>query len=180
MVRKWLIVLVAFAFAASFLSLTSCAKKQVKVEEPAKPAAPAQPAKPADDSGRGKLRDLDEQEKLRADIKAFESEHIYFDFDKADLKPPARAVLEKKAAWLRANPQFKVKIEGHCDERGTNEYNMALGERRAKAAMKYLGALGISSDKMTTISYGEEKPTCTEKNEKCWSKNRRDEFKLAK
>jgi peptidoglycan-associated lipoprotein len=179
--RKWLIVLVAIAFAASFLTLTSCAKKQVKVEEAAKPAPVAKPAKPSEDKDReAKLRDLDAAERLRADIRAFESEHIYFDFDKYDLKPPAKAVLEKKAAWLRANTQYKVKIEGNCDERGTNEYNMALGERRAKAAMKYLNALGISADRMTTISYGEERPVCTEKNEKCWSRNRRDEFKLAK
>ena len=88
--------------------------------------------------------------------------------------------LEKKAAWLRANPSYKVKIEGNCDERGTNEYNLALGDRRAKAAQKFLNALGISMDRMSTISYGEEKPACTEKNEKCWSKNRRDDFKLSK
>jgi len=181
MVRKWLIVLVAIAFAASFLALTSCAKKQVKVEEAAKPGPAAAPAKPMDDKARqDKLRDLEASEKLRAEINAFESEHIYFDFDKYDLKAPAKAVLEKKAAWLRANAQYKVKIEGNCDERGTNEYNMALGEKRAKSAMKYLNALGISADRMTTISYGEERPICAEKNEKCWSKNRRDEFKLAR
>jgi peptidoglycan-associated lipoprotein len=175
-----MIVLVVFAFAASLVTLTSCAKKQVGGAEAAKPApAPAAPKAP--DAGRAKqLQDLSNAEKMRADIKAFESEHIYFDFDKSDLKPEARAVLEKKAAWLRANPAYKVKIEGNCDERGTNEYNLGLGERRAKAAMKYLNALGISADRMTTISYGEERPTCTEKNEKCWSKNRRDEFKLAK
>jgi len=88
--------------------------------------------------------------------------------------------LEKKAAWLRANPSYNVKIEGNCDERGTNEYNLALGDRRAKAAQKFLNALGIGMNRMSTISYGEEKPACTEKNEKCWSKNRRDDFKLSK
>jgi peptidoglycan-associated lipoprotein len=111
---------------------------------------------------------------------AFEAEGIYFDFDKSEIKAEAKAILEKKAAWLRANPSYKVKIEGNCDERGTNEYNLALGDRRAKAAQKYLNALGISMDRMSTISYGEEKPACTEKSEKCWSKNRRDDFKLSK
>lgn len=179
MVRKWMIVLVVFAFAVSFLALTSCAKKQVKADESAvKPPAAAAPA-PAGDRAK-QLSDLSDAEKMRADVKAFESEHVYFDYDKSELKPEARAVLEKKAGWLRANAAFKVKIEGHCDERGTNEYNLGLGERRAKAAMKYLNALGISADRMTTISYGEERPTCNEKNEKCYSKNRRDEFKLAK
>jgi peptidoglycan-associated lipoprotein len=178
MVRKWMIVLVVFAFAASLLALTSCAKKQVGTET-ATPAA-AGPAKAPEGERAKQLADLSDAEKMRADIKAFESEHIYFAYDKSELKPEARAVLEKKAAWLRANPAYKVKIEGNCDERGTNEYNLGLGERRAKAAMKYLNALGISADRMTTISYGEERPTCSEKNEKCWSKNRRDEFKLAK
>jgi len=174
-----MIVLVVFAFAASLLALTSCAKKQVKDEGAMKPAV-TQPAKPSDEGRAKQLEDLSAAEKARAEIKAFESEFIYFDFDKFELKPQARAVLEKKAAWLRANSVYKVKVEGNCDERGTNEYNLGLGERRAKAAVKYLNALGISADRMTTISYGEERPTCTEKNEKCWSKNRRDEFKLAK
>jgi len=172
-----MIVLVVFAFAASLLAMTSCAKKQVKQEEAMKPPAVA----PRGEGPRAKqLEDLSAAEKMRADVKEFESTHIYFDFDKFELKPEARAILEKKAAWLRANSAFKVKVEGNCDERGTNEYNLGLGERRAKAAVKYLNALGISADRMTTISYGEERPTCTEKNEKCWSKNRRDEFKLAK
>jgi len=117
---------------------------------------------------------------MAQDVRAFEAEGIYFDFDKAEIKADAKAILEKKAAWLRANPSYNVKIEGNCDERGTNEYNLALGDRRAKAAQKFLNALGIGMNRMSTISYGEEKPACTEKNEKCWSKNRRDDFKLSK
>jgi peptidoglycan-associated lipoprotein len=116
---------------------------------------------------------------LKRAIEIFESTGIYFDFDKSDIKPEAKAVLEKKAEFLRANPSFKVRIEGNCDERGTAEYNMALGERRAKSAEKYLNALGISADRMNTISYGKEKPICQEHNEACWSKNRRDDFKLS-
>jgi peptidoglycan-associated lipoprotein len=176
MVRKWMMVLVVCVFAASLLGFSSCAKKQVKADETAKPAevkkaAPAPAPAPADDSDR--------QAKLR-EIKAFESENIYFDFDKSELKPASRAVLEKKAGWLRANPQYKLKIEGHCDERGTVEYNLALGERRATSSMKYLSALGISADRMSTISYGEERPADPGKNEAAWAKNRRAEFKLAR
>ncbi|NIR17957.1 MAG: peptidoglycan-associated lipoprotein Pal, partial [Desulfobacterales bacterium] len=96
----------------------------------------------------------------------------------SELKPEARAILVKKAEWLRNNQEFSVRIEGHCDERGTNEYNLALGERRANAAWKFLNALGISGSRMTTISYGEERPADTGHNETAWSQNRRDEFKL--
>jgi peptidoglycan-associated lipoprotein len=85
-------------------------------------------------------------------------------------------VLEASAAYLKANPGLLVLIEGHCDERGTAEYNLALGERRAKAAMNYLVAHGIPADRITQISYGKERPVCTEKKEACWAKNRRDHF----
>jgi peptidoglycan-associated lipoprotein len=175
-----MIVLVVFAFAASLLALSSCAKKQVKAaDEAARPAEikkaePAPAAPPTDDSA--KLRELERQR----EIKAFESESIYFDFDKSELKPAARATLEKKAGWLRANPQYKLRIEGHADERGTVEYNLALGERRAKAAQKYLTALGISADRIATVSYGEERPADPGHNEAAWAKNRRDEFKLSR
>jgi len=176
--KKLLMVLVVLAFACgTMLMMSSCAKKQVGTGEagPAAQPAPVPGAAPAPST-----KAVDDADKLRGEIRAFESEHIYFDFDKSEIKPEAKAVLEKKAAWLRTNSSYKVKIEGHCDERGTNEYNLALGDRRAKAAQKYLNALGISMDRMSTISYGEEKPVCTEKNEKCWSKNRRAEFKLSK
>ena len=176
--KKLLVVLLVLAFACgAMLMMSSCAKKQVGVETgpAAKPAPVPPPATPAPST-----KGVDDADKLRGEIRAFESEYIYFDFDKSEIKADAKAVLEKKAAWLRANPSYKVRIEGNCDERGTNEYNLALGDRRAKAAQKYLNALGISMDRMSTISYGEEKPICTEKNENCWSKNRRDEFKLSK
>ncbi len=113
-------------------------------------------------------------------MRTFEGEKIYFDFDKSELKPEARAVLKKKAEWLRNNPDFSARIEGHCDERGTNEYNLALGERRANAAWRFLNALGISGSRLTTISYGEERPADPGQNQDAWSKNRRDEFKLLK
>jgi peptidoglycan-associated lipoprotein len=99
---------------------------------------------------------------------------IYFDFDKYDLKPDARATVEKWAQWLQQNPAVTVTVEGHCDERGTREYNLGLGERRATAARNYLIALGINGNRVGTISYGKERPSCTSSNEACWGQNRRD------
>ncbi|MFH0844393.1 MAG: peptidoglycan-associated lipoprotein Pal, partial [Pseudomonadota bacterium] len=116
--------------------------------------------------------------KFRGEIQEFESERIYFEFDKSDLKPEAQANLKKKAEWLRANTKFSILIEGNCDERGTNEYNLALGERRASAAKNFLISMGVSKDRISTISYGEEKPADPGQNEKAWAKNRRDEFKV--
>jgi len=182
MMKKVMTVLVVLAFVGVSMSMMSCAKKQVGVAQPAKPApapAPVPPPAPAPVPAPS-VTDVDKAQKLRAEIQAFESTHINFDFDKSEIRPDAKAILEKKAAWLREHPEFKVTIEGHADERGTNEYNLALGERRAKSAMKYLNALGISADRMSTISYGEERPLCTESKESCWWKNRRDEFKLSR
>lgn len=101
---------------------------------------------------------------------------IYFEFDRADLRPDARDTLKANAQWLKDNPSATVQIEGHCDERGTAEYNLALGARRAQAAKDYLVTLGISEQRMSIISYGQEVPVCTEHNEECWQKNRHDRF----
>ena len=105
-------------------------------------------------------------------------EDIHFDFDKYNLTPTAQENLLRKAEWLRANPDVTVTIEGHADERGTNEYNLALGDRRADSAKAFLVNLGISASRLTTISYGEERPLCNEQNEECWAKNRRGNFVL--
>jgi peptidoglycan-associated lipoprotein len=101
---------------------------------------------------------------------------INFDFDRYDLRPDAREILKGHAAWLKANPQSRVEVEGHCDERGTSEYNLALGAKRAESAKRYLIDLGISPSALSTISYGEELPLCREQNEACWAKNRRAHF----
>ena len=100
----------------------------------------------------------------------------YFDYDKADLRPDARASLSKTADFLKNYPRFRVTIEGHCDERGSTEYNLALGDRRASAVKQYMVSLGISADRLTTVSYGKEKPFCAESNESCWQQNRRGHF----
>jgi peptidoglycan-associated lipoprotein len=100
---------------------------------------------------------------------------VFFDFDKYDIRPGDAKILDTNAAWLKSNNNL-VLIEGHCDERGTNEYNLALGERRAKSTMNYLVAQGVQASRITIISYGEERPTCTEHTEDCWTKNRRAHF----
>ncbi|MGN6718190.1 MAG: peptidoglycan-associated lipoprotein Pal [Candidatus Binatia bacterium] len=101
---------------------------------------------------------------------------IGFNFDSADLSQTARAILKDNAEWLKANPAARVQIEGHCDERGAADYNMALGAKRAQAAMDYLATLGVAANRMSTISYGEEIPVCREHTEDCWAKNRRARF----
>lgn len=100
---------------------------------------------------------------------------VFFDFDRYDIRPSDAKVLDTNAAWLKTNDNL-VLIEGHCDERGTNEYNLALGERRAKATMNYLVGQGVQANRVTIISYGKERPTCTEHSEACWAKNRRAHF----
>jgi len=101
---------------------------------------------------------------------------IHFEFDKYTLTPEARESLKKNADWLRKNPNVKILIEGHADERGTNEYNLALGEKRAHSARQYLVELGIPADRLSTVSYGEERPLDPRHNEEAWAKNRRDAF----
>jgi len=101
---------------------------------------------------------------------------VFFEFDKYDIRPEDTKTLDANAAWLKSNADNLVLIEGHCDERGTNEYNLALGERRAKSAMNYLVSQGVQANRITIISYGKERPVCNEQNESCWSKNRRAHF----
>lgn len=103
----------------------------------------------------------------------------YFDLDKSDLRQDARAALTKDAEFLRSYPQVKMSIEGHCDERGSTEYNLGLGQRRAEAAKNYLISLGIPADRMETTSWGKERPFCSEHDESCWQQNRRAHFVLS-
>jgi peptidoglycan-associated lipoprotein len=101
---------------------------------------------------------------------------IHFDFDRAEIRPDAARVLDFNAEWLRRHPQYLLLIEGHADERGTSEYNLALGERRARNAMNYLVSRGVAGDRVTVISYGEERPLCRAATEACWAENRRAHF----
>jgi peptidoglycan-associated lipoprotein len=108
-----------------------------------------------------------------------ELEDVHFDFDKYDIRPGDAKILDADATWLKNNADRLVLIEGHCDERGTNEYNIALGERRARATLNYLVARGVAATRITIVSYGEERPLCSEHTESCWAQNRRAHF-LAK
>jgi peptidoglycan-associated lipoprotein len=101
---------------------------------------------------------------------------VHFDFDKYEIRAGDKPVLDENVSWLKQNANAQVLIEGHCDERGTNEYNLALGERRAKATRDHLVSLGIDGGRITVISYGEERPLCTERTEACWAQNRRAHF----
>jgi peptidoglycan-associated lipoprotein len=136
---------------------SASATASVSVNAPAPP--PEQPKGPTDD-----------------ELFTREVRDAYFDLDKADIRPDARAALSKTADFLKNYPRFKVNIEGHCDERGSTEYNLGLGDRRASAVKQYLVSLGIAADRISTISYGKEKPFCMESNEACWQQNRRGHF----
>ena len=100
-------------------------------------------------------------------------DRVFFDFDKYSLKPDARNILQRQATWLNKFPSVTITVEGHCDERGTREYNLALGERRANSAKNYLVALGVNPNRIKTLSYGKERPALTGSNEAAWSQNRR-------
>jgi len=125
-----------------------------------------------------KTRSLSREERLKSEIMEFESRPVYFDYDASELKAEARENLTQKAAWLKANLEYSILIEGHCDERGNNEYNLALGDRRAESVKKYLVNQGISDQRVETISYGEERPADRDHNEEAWSNNRRAEFRI--
>jgi peptidoglycan-associated lipoprotein len=127
---------------------------------PAPEPAPARPTRPAP----------------REFAKIPELKSAFFEFDKADLRPSDLPALDANAQYLKEHGDLLIIVEGHCDERGTNEYNLALGERRAKAARDFLVSRGVAADRITTVSYGEERPACTENSEPCWRRNRRAEF----
>lgn len=190
MEKRVMIGVVAMMFMGGCLfMMTSCAKKQVGVSEGVAPTEEEVEEKVAVKEEPVKeevVEELTEEEKakqrraaqLAEAVSTFESRNIYFDFDKSVLKPEAKAILKQKAAFLRDNPEYSVLIAGHCDERGTEEYNLALGERRANSAKEYLMALGISEDRIKTISYGELRPADPASNPTAWAKNRRDTFTL--
>ena len=146
------------------IMLAACASKKETTQATtaaATPPAPAAPARTGPDP---------------ASIEYFNTvvgNTVSFGYDKYDLEPAAQAILRGQAAWLNQNPSRTVTIEGHCDERGTREYNLGLGDRRANAAKNYLQSLGVSAGRVKTISYGKERPVCVESAENCWGKNRR-------
>ncbi|MDX9708000.1 MAG: peptidoglycan-associated lipoprotein Pal [Trichloromonas sp.] len=164
----WAIMIVCCA--VSF----GCAKKTQVAETldaPASVAAPVASA-PVDNSARqssaGDLRVGNDQMGMKT---------INFEFDSYVLSEGSKAILQQNAQWMKANPNANIVIEGHCDERGSDEYNMALGENRARAARNYLVSLGVAPESLSIVSYGEEKPVAFGSNEAAWAQNRRAEFK---
>lgn len=182
-----LIMFMVIAFCLAF-NVSGCSKKKVSDEEMGVGVEDTAP-KPGEpgyekiyEEGMAKDESLDAQAMQGKAHDVLEGRTsapllpIYFDFDKSNIKAEQRDRLEKNAAMLKQNQSTRVRIEGNCDERGTNEYNMALGERRAQSAKKYLVNLGIHKDRMHTISYGEEKPLLHGHDEYSWAQNRRDDF----
>ena len=175
--RSWLATVIALIMGFGLLA-SGCAKEKPmeQAEEAKPPQVTAQPA-PAPEQPAEEMKPGAPAVSALADaIRAFEEQNIYFDFDRYNLKPEAVRILDEKAALLKANPELRVQIEGHCDERGTSEYNLALGERRASSAQDYLVNMGISPNRISTVSYGEERPYDPAQNEEAWAKNRRDHF----
>lgn len=169
-----LLVILGFMFAAS------CAKPKVVPEQPAaeeEDMAAEEEARAAQKAlEERRLREQARERKELAERERFLNEDIHFEFDKSRLLPEAKEILGRKAEWLGAHPDVSVIIEGHCDERGTNEYNMALGDRRAGSAKSFLVDMGVAQGRLTTISYGEERPVDPGHNEEAWAKNRRAHF----
>ncbi len=163
------------------IALSGCPKKTEVSSAPEAPAPAAQKAEAAKDSGPQAPGAASSQEAVPAqkDTAGMSAEGlmpIYFEFDRSFIRDDAKAVMKANADWLKVHPKVKIKIEGNCDERGTKEYNQALGQRRAASAKKYLTDLGISGKRISLISFGKEKPVCPESTEHCWQKNRRDDF----
>ncbi len=145
------------------------------------PVAPPPPPPPPPPAPAPAPRQLTEDDIFTAKtLDQINAEHpltdAFFDYDSSEIRPDAQASLTKDATWLQRWPTTKIIISGHCDERGTAEYNLALGERRAAAVKSYLQSLGVAADRMQTISYGKERPFCSESNESCWQQNRRGHF----
>ena len=179
--RKKLWIILALLFVIPGLLFTvSCAKKIVKdetvMQQQAEEEARIQ-AREAEQTERQRSME-EESSKMMAAQNRFLNEDIHFEFDSSNLLPEAQEILRWKAAWLQKNQNAQVTIEGHCDERGTSEYNLALGDRRANSAKSYLMDLGIYGSRLKTISYGEERPADYGSNEEAWAKNRRAHFTL--
>lgn len=203
--RRILIFLTVCVFLLGLAYTTGCAKKQVQPQAvevtgeakgaqaqtqagdatartDTKPEPKPVVAPPREDlavKGEGEAKAKPEAAAGPAAKMAVELRDINFDFDKSILRPDARAILKEHADWLLKNPEFHVLIEGHCDERGTEEYNLALGERRANETLKYLIELGVAKERLKTISYGEERPLDPGHNEEAWAKNRRAHFVIS-
>jgi peptidoglycan-associated lipoprotein len=188
--KLWIVLALALVIPG-LLFTTSCAKKVVKDDAAlAQQAQDEEAMKAREAAEKAKQEELArqraiEEERLKEQAGAmqeardmFLNNDIHFEFDSSTLTPEAQMILKKKAEWLQNNPEAMSTIEGNCDDRGTNEYNLALGDKRATSAKNFLVDLGISASRLTTISYGEERPVDPGKNEEAWAKNRRCHFTI--
>jgi len=178
--KKMTILRLLLVVALGGFLASGCAKKPAPAPMPPVESAPVAAETPAATTG------MQEEAVTEAPVNeaattmreaAATLQRIFFDFDQYTLTDVARATLAGNAAYLQANPSTRLRIEGHCDERGSDEYNLALGERRAMAAKNYLETLGVAGDRLSIISYGEEMPLDPGHGEEAWAKNRRAEFK---
>ena len=185
--KNWVFLVFFLVIFVAFLA-PSCAKKELKTdstmsEEEARRQAEEE-ARRRELERQAAIREESlkedalraESERMQSAREIFENEDVLFEFDSASLSVEAQEILRAKAEWLRANPSARVLIEGHCDERGTNEYNLALGDRRAYSAKAFLADLGIDDTRLSIISYGEEQPIDSRSTEEAWAKNRRAHF----
>ena len=192
--KKRMIALLAALSMAALVAGGCASNEVVKAEDPSAATVKAEPPKPVLQPDKPEpapaQRQVTEEPvaiaaadsqpvKSVTEVAAFET--VYFDFDKSDLRQDARNTLTKNAdIMLKSKSASKIKIEGHCDERGSAEYNLALGERRATSALQYLVTLGVPADRLSIISYGKEKPAVEGHDEEAWAKNRRAEFVIDK
>ena len=169
---------------AAAVSFVACAKPPPPAPPPPPPVAPEPPPPappppkpvvkpPVDEYARLQSMDSDEIDRMRL------FDEVFFDLDKSEIREADRAILSKNAETLKKFDFLRVTVEGHCDERGSVDYNLALGERRARAAFDYLVSLGVPEDRLRTVSYGKEVPTCSASTEECWQANRRAKFTVS-
>ena len=189
MTKRYWRSLALFLVIPGLMFAASCAKKAVVSEPEVTPAvdegaeanrlAAEEEARARAEQGALEEQRMREEAKAREELaekERFLNEDIHFEFDKSTLLPEAKEILRDKGEWLGAHPDVSVIVEGHCDDRGTNEYNLALGDRRARSVTSFLSDMGIAPGRLTTISYGEERPLDPEQNEEAWAMNRRDHF----
>ncbi|MFC1551071.1 peptidoglycan-associated lipoprotein Pal [Candidatus Latescibacterota bacterium] len=174
MFKSKVLMVFALGLAVSIVGLTGCSSKKKTTEPVVKKETPAQPQRPSAPAVVPRAPERTE-ESVPRDL-AFET--IYFDFDKSDLRSDQRATLSRNAQLMSKYNSIRIRVEGHCDERGTEEYNIALGQRRADAVVNYLTNYGISSSRIRSISYGEMRPADSGNTESAWAKNRRAEISI--
>lgn len=175
MKRIGLVLCIAMILAMGF----GCAKKQVAQTPDQAQSTMEDKQSPAETSGdTSMMTEQQLEEAMKAGQMAVSEAKVYFDFDKFEIKSDYRTVLKENAAVLKKFPSIRVLVEGHCDARGTAEYNLALGERRARAVKEYLMVLGVPASQLEVVSYGEERPAVDGMTEAAWAKNRRAEFKV--